>query len=674
MQTQTILLIILAGFASLVVAYWQYLRKAKRSNLKVTLFFLRFLSFFVAALLLINPKFTRHENFVEKPNLVMAIDNSESISRLGGVEAFHEISDKIQGTGELADRFNIFRYGFDNTVSVGDSIDFGGKYTNVHNALQRIEKIHDRQNTALVLLTDGNQNLGFDYEFQKYGDGLTIFPLVLGDTTRYEDFWVERINLNRYAFLNNKFPVEVTVIYEGDGPRSTEMQVFMDGQLVQSVQLSFDSDTNSTTIDMSLQAGTVGNKTITASIGRLPNERNTANNSKQAVIEVIDEKTNVALVSDKLHPDMGVLKKAIESNAQRQVAFKNPNIDLETLDDFDVLILYQPNRSFQKIYDYIKNRGIGVFTIAGTKTDWNFLNSVQSAYTKESFRQAEDVFPVKNETFGLFDLGGLSVEGFPPLKIDLGEIMMNQNHEPLFFQRIRGVDMEAPLMTVLNDPKEIVLFGEDIWKWRIETYRQNGSFEAFDALLGRLLLNITANAAKRRLTVNYNSIYDGKMGVVIGASYFDKAFVFDANASLGITVKNTETGQSRTIPMLLKGNRYDVDLGDLPAGEYDFTVTVGGENTSRSGSFKILDFDLEGQFLSANDDKLQRLAEKSNGRLFYPDQNGDLVQQLLTDERFVPIQKGRQNVVSLIDFRILLGLLALTLAAEWFIRKYNGLL
>jgi len=46
---------------------------------------------------------------------------------------------------------------------------------------------------------------------------------------------------------------------------------------------------------------------------------------------------------------------------------------------------------------------------------------------------------------------------------------------------------------------------------------------------------------------------------------------------------------------------------------------------------------------------------------------------LLSKDRFLPVQKSEQNIVSLIDFRVLLALIAATLAIEWFIRKYNGL-
>jgi thiamine kinase-like enzyme len=51
-----------------------------------------------------------------------------------------------------------------------------------------------------------------------------------------------------------------------------------------------------------------------------------------------------------------------------------------------------------------------------------------------------------------------------------------------------------------------------------------------------------------------------------------------------------------------------------------------------------------------------------------------LVKQLLADESYKAIQKTIIKKTPLIDWIWLLVLIALSLATEWFVRKYNGLL
>ena len=126
--------------------------------------------------------------------------------------------------------------------------------------------------------------------------------------------------------------------------------------------------------------------------------------------------------------------------------------------------------------------------------------------------------------------------------------------------------------------------------------------------------------------------------------------------------------------MLMKGGYYEADLTDLPSGDYTFTATVKDKNLSRSGGFTILDFDVEQQFLSSDYIKLGRLAERTQGKLFFPAETKDLVAQLMAEEQFVPIQKSKQNVVSLIDFQFLFRAYCSCVGCEWFIRKYNGLI
>jgi hypothetical protein len=60
--------------------------------------------------------------------------------------------------------------------------------------------------------------------------------------------------------------------------------------------------------------------------------------------------------------------------------------------------------------------------------------------------------------------------------------------------------------------------------------------------------------------------------------------------------------------------------------------------------------------------------------LYYPNQIEKLIEELSMDTRYLPTQKSVENVVSLIDFRIILGIIILAFTAEWFIRKYNGLI
>ena len=205
-------------------------------------------------------------------------------------------------------------------------------------------------------------------------------------------------------------------------------------------------------------------------------------------------------------------------------------------------------------------------------------------------------------------------------------------------------------------------------------YRNDQSFQKFDDFIGNLMVYLGSNKQRNRLELDYELVFDNAGMAKIRASYFDESYQFDPNASISIKIEGKNTDFSRVSPVLLKGSFYEVDLSDLQAGEYEFTITVQDENLSRSGTFRILDFNPEKQLISANHKKMERLAKKNRGKLYYLDGVETLQSDLASSQEFLPVQKSRDNVVSLIDFRILLGLIVLSLALEWFIRKYNGLI
>ena len=685
MDIQTVLLIILAAIFALGIVLFQYYYKTKRKGrLTLILSLVRFCALFGVFLLLINPKFTKNEYRLEKANLVVLIDNSTSVAT--SKDTIQNVLNEIDKNEAIRNRFTVNQYGFGEKIISEDVMNgvfdvnreslFIQKNTNIAEALRAIKETYSVSNSAVLLLTDGNQTLGQDYEY--YGKNLKfpIYPIAIGDTTRYDDVAISQVNANRYAFLKNKYPIEIYLSYTGETDVQSVLKVSVDGKTVFRENLTFSDTDNTKTINTLLYATSVGVKNIVVSVDALENERNTSNNSRQIAVEVIDEKTDIAIISNLLHPDIGALKKAIESNEQRSVSIKKPNSDVKRFDEVDLFVLYQPDASFKTVYDYIQKKKVNIFTITGGQTDWNFLNKVQKSFSKRSYSQSEEVFPTLNLGFGLFNISDFSIQDFPPLKSSLGEIQLDNSGEILLSQRIKGAELDQPLLAVMgkDSQREAVLFGENSWKWRMQSFRNEQNFENFDKLIGKLILYLSNNTSKERLTLEYSSIYAGSSTAKITTTYFDETYVFEPNATIDLTLKNTDTKVVTEMPMLLNGSYFESDLSNLAPGSYDFTVAVRNENLSKSGKFTILDFDVEKQLVSTDYQKLQRLAKNSGGESYYPSQIGTLLSDLSKNDRFLPVQKGEQNTVSLIDFRMLLALIAALVAAEWIIRKYNGLI
>lgn len=677
MQTATVLYIILAGTIAFLVAFFQYKYKAKSmQKTRMLLAFLRFATVFSLLLLLINPTITNTSFYTEKPTLVVAVDNSASISYLEKENDVIEILQRINTHEGLANRFTIKTYAFDNAITETDSLSFKSNQTNISQALRSLHNVYNGSTAPIVLLTDGNQTYGEDYEFSSRNLKQSVYPVIVGDTTRYKDLAITKLNTNRYAFLKNKFPVEVFVNYDGDDTVTTNFTILQDNNTVFSQRLTFSKDNSSHVINANLNANSIGVQTYRAIIAPLETELNKVNNAKPFAVEVIDERTSVLIVSDLQHPDVGALKRSIESNEQRTVTIATSTQAVNQLEEHQLVILYQPSSGFLQIFNQLNQLNKNYWVVTGTATNWRFLNANQQVFAKELNFQTEEYQSQLNTNYNTFQVNDIAFEDFPPLEGFLGSINFKKQANTLLYKSIKGIATEEPLLitTEVDNRRIATLFGEHLWKWRMQSFINNNSFEDFNTFIGKIVLYLASNKKRSRLSLDYDSFYYGNTQIKISASYFDTNFVFDPNASLQITLTNKDNNQQQTLPLLLKNNYYEVDVSSLSPGVYNFTVKVEGANISVSGNFTILEFNVEQQFLNANSNKLTTLATNTAGNVFTTQEVDTLIENLLANENYIPIQKSTQKTVSLVDWKYLLFFIVLLLALEWFIRKYNGLI
>lgn len=677
MQIDTILYIVLAALTALLLALFQYVYKSKlKPSLRYGLTALRSISIFSLLLLLINPKFESVSFFNEKPSLVIAVDNSESISYLKQNERATQIFNELKTNSELNKRFNLHTYSFGKTLNELVDLDYNARQSNISLVLKQFSDVYANQTAPIVLLTDGNQTYGSDYSYLAKEAKQAIYPLILGDSTVYSDLSIKQLNVNRYVFLKNKFPVEIITNYNGTDAVKTELKILSGKTVVYRKTLEFDASKTSQIITTTLNASSVGVKTYRVELEALPNEKNTINNFKNFGIEVIDQKTAIALVAERLHPDLGALKKSIESNEQRSVTILKPTDYLDQLNDFQLAILYQPNNSFNKVLKVVKEQKLNTFIITGATTNWTLLNDTQDYFKQNITNQTEEYQPILNGNYNTFIIDNIDFNDYPPLKSEFGSLKFSVPNDVILFKTVNGIVTNVPLLSTyeIDNTKHALLLGEGIWRWRAQTYLERESFADFDNFINKLIQYLSSNKKRNRLNVDYKSFYNGNDDISIKAQYFNKNYEFDSKASLSIVIRNNENDKIKEVPLLLNNGNYSVDLSGIEAGNYDFTIKHNSEAVSTSGSFQILEYNVEQQFLNADINKLKALAKQSEGNAYFSAESNQLIDALLSDIRYKTMQKSTKKVVPLIDWKYLLGLLALSLIIEWFIRKYNGLI
>ncbi|MBD45562.1 MAG: hypothetical protein CMC65_10185 [Flavobacteriaceae bacterium] len=678
MTTQTVLYIIIAIIISILLAVFMYGYKTKFSKSTKWIYgSLRFVTIFSVLLLLINPVFRTETFSLIKPKLPILIDNSESISELNQTVNVSDFIKSLKSNKDLNKKFELSFYTFGNEFKINDSLTFNEKNTNISEALKLTNQLFKDEVAPTILITDGNQTLGNNYEFSSINFKNNIYPLVIGDSTKYLDLKIEQLNTNRYAFLKNNFPVEIILVYQGSKNITSQFEVKKGTTTVYKETIEFTKNDKTKILKFTLPASSVGFEKYTAQINPITEEKNTINNSKQFVVEVIDQSTNVLIVSDIVHPDIGAIKRAIESNEQRKVTIKKPFEALSIVNDHQLIILYQPNRSFTNIYSEINKLNKNTLVFTGQQTDWYFLNNIQDNYIKEVTNQSENVVGILNKNYSAFVINDIDFSDYRPLKTLFGPLDIVVPYDNLLGQSIDGFETETSLLatTELNGSRNAIFDGEGIWKWRAQSFIESKNYNEFDIFFGKVIQYLASNKRRSRLEVSYENFYYNNKSIQISAQYFDKNFVFNSNANLSILITDSDSKQSFEYPLLLNENYYEIDLSNLKAGEYVFKVSVNDEIIlTKNGAFTILDFNVEQQFLNPDVTKLSRVATNTKGKYFFISDSFLLIDTLIKDDRFMQVEISKEKIEPLIEWRYLLGLIILSLSIEWFLRKYNGLI
>ncbi|MFD1294101.1 vWA domain-containing protein [Lutibacter holmesii] len=674
METVTLLYILLVVVGAFILAVFQYIFKSKeKSQLNYWLSFLRFLTLFSIGILFINPSIKKRIVEIVKPTLLVAVDNSASIKNNTLDSTVQKVVASVRSNLALNSTYDVAYYSFGGNVKTLDSLNFNASETNISKPLQTFSKIYKDGVNPVILITDGNSTTGSAVEFSTYKS--PVYPFVVGDTTVIDDIYIRQLNTNSYSFINNQFPVEVFINYEGTKAVTKKLSVYNKGKKVYAEVFNFSKSERSKTANFYLNSTASGIQYFTASIETLNGEKNTINNSKTFSVEVIEETSQVLVLTSVLHPDLGMLKKSIESNKQRSVTIQNiKDFKIAEALNYQLIIAYQPTKDFELIFSEMNTSKINFLIVTGVSTDWNFLNNAQPFFKKEIVAASENYLPHFNPNYATFINEDIGFSEFAPLENSFGDLKFSIPYKTVLFKKIGAIETEQPLLATfeIENQKGGILVGENSWRWRMNSFIATKSFETFDGFMANLMQYLTSNLKNKRLNTSVKPLFYSNELIEVTASYFDKNLNLDSRVKLWLTVSNKETNFLLKTPFALNNNRFVAELSDLPAAEYSYEVTVENQLERVTGKFKIIPFELEQQFSQSNDQELKKLSEKTSGKIFYTNQQEKLISSLLEANTAKSIQKSNVVKTPLINWKWILGFILFLLSVEWFTRKYYG--
>jgi hypothetical protein len=654
---------------------------------------LRFCSVSILAFLLLSPVVKSLFKKVEKPIIIIAADNSQSVL-LNKDSAFYrkELPGEVQKLANaLGSKYDVRTFTFGGDTKDNLKLDYKEKQTNISGLYEKLYNTFYNQNIgAVITITDGIYNEGQDPLFTAQKFNAPFYTVALGDTQPQKDVLIKNVLYNQVVYSGNFFPLQVQVKAKGYNGRDVKLSVSNKGKQLFDQPIRINSTNFYTEIPIKIEATSAGLQHYHLEVSHLEGEISYVNNSYDLFIDVLDSKKKILLVANAPHPDVSALKSAIERNSFYEVNaynyddfVKEVGNNPQKLKNYQLAILHQlpgANNNAVQLVNSLKEAQVPVWYILGSQSSVNAFNNLDAGLkiNVQSSRMNE-VGGVVNNQFSLFTLSPdviKSIASWPPLLAPFGEYIMSDRQNIALFQQIGKVTTPMPALffTFNNKQKVGVLCGEGIWKWFMFDFAANQNHKASDEIVDKTIQYLSAKTDNRLFRVRpaKNMFFEDEK-ITFEAEVYNKSFdpIKDALVKMSIRDENGKVFDFNFTP---RENGYFLDAGYLPSGSYSYTAQtkIGDKPYTLTGEFIVKKVDLEFLETVANHHLLYNIARQQGGQMIYPNQLSTLPDLLVKRNDIQSVAYMQTDFKDLIDFKWLFLVLLGLLGTEWFLRKYWG--
>ncbi len=646
---------------------------------------LRFLLVSILCFLLVGPILKQIKNRIERPSIVLAVDNSSSLQEVMDSTILNQELTKIW---QLHDQLTELGYeavirNLSKTLPAQnrDSLRFDHPSTPLTGVLQDIQSEFEGRNlNSVILFTDGIYNQGLSPVFIPYQ--FPIHTMGWGDTIPQRDLRLKALHYNKIAYQGNQFIIRAEVSNNGFNDQNVQMVLSEGNQVLQRKSMALTQSPQLLEVDFTLDAATKGLKDYRIAVAPVDGEFSTVNNYRHAYIEVIEGKRNILLAARSPHPDIKALKSALENNQNYQFETYIPGISTPQSEEYDLVILHQISRQETNRIPVIANMyqaEVPLWFIVGSRSNISRFNEENQILNIELINsQRDQVTAEVNTGFGKFQLTPQLQQllpGFNPVTVPFANYEISGGAEVLLTQKVGNLTTDHPLLAVMDDgdQKTAVMLGEGIWQWRLNEYQQNQNFEYFDELVGKLVQYLSSEEDKTRFRVYpISSEFNISEPAILETEIYNEIYeeVYGYNVDMDLRQPD---GSVQSYSYTTSEGNTQYRIGGLQAGVYSYTARseIEGQIRTSRGQFSITELQLEALELTADHQVLRSLSERTGGQFFTMQQWENLSTTLasapaqgviFTEEAFLPI----------IRWPWALLVLLLLIAVEWFFRKYHG--
>jgi len=643
---------------------------------------LRFLSLFFLAFLLLEPLLEYSKKKVEKPIIVLAHDNSESmVFANDSVVVKSQLEESYNSLkAKLSADYEVVSYSVGDKVSENPTFDFKDKQTNLSEFFTEIQnRYYNRNLGGIVLASDGIYNSGGNPVFEaKKLKNVPVFSIQVGDTTPQKDLLIEEISHNRLVYKGNKFPVVVTVKAEQLNGVKTNVVVSKNGRVLGKKPISVNNDLYLTQSSFELESEGTGLQKYDVRVETVNGEFTTTNNYKSFYVDVLESKQKILILANSPHPDINALKLGFQSNENYEVTTNLAQDFKDKIEEFSLIVLYNLPSQNEGL-SLLKDKEVPLLMVVGNQTNVNSFNALKKGVTINNSKGFTEAQAYVNTDFSQFTISpGLVsfVNSFPPVQVPFTQkYSVSNSTETAIYQRIGPVKTKYPLLAFNKNGayKTGMLLGEGIWRWRLQDYSNNGSSDLFNELIVQTAQYLVSKEDKSLFRVFRKTAYSENEKVQFEAEVYNKSYELVTTSDANMKIFN-EQKEEFSYTFSKVGDSYKLNSGSLKPGSYTYvaTSTSKGGKLTRTGEFSVEELKVEQNNTVANHQLLFNLSDVTGGEVLSISGLSSLDEKLKKQENLVDVIYQEKDVDDLINMKVIFFFILLLLGIEWFVRKRNG--
>jgi hypothetical protein len=673
----------LALLAASGISFLLYFKNKENVSLspiqKGVLAFLRFASLLLVFLFLLSPLMRKVKKIKQLPILAVALDNSLSVKPY--TQTFEQLSKTIKD--RFADDYQVEFWSFGEKTQSNGLISGNERRSDYGQMIKTLKSNYINKNIgALILVGDGIYNQGQNPVNFTSSLKFPVYSIGVGDTTLQADAAIRSVKTNKVAFLKNKFPIEMELKFSKLKNKMAYLDIENNGKPVYSSTIPIVSDDDFKLEFVNPEATQTGLQHYKIHIRPFGEELNVKNNDYEFVIQVLENKQRILMLSDGPHPDLGALRSSISELQNYETELVTGNDLPDSLRKYSLIVLNQlpsVKNVASKLLLKIKESRVPVLFLIGPNTLLEQFNTLDLGLKVASSTNTEEVQAVFDDNFSLFTLSNETKEFLataPPLLSPFGNTEISPVLQNLAYQSIKNIRTSKSIMAFGNDKGRKVGFvvGEGLWRWRLFDFQNNGDHEAFNELTNKIVQYLSLKENEDNFNVNYPALFQETDNIELTAELYNDSYELVNAPDVNIRIKSDSLKEfAYTFDRI--DNYYHLNVGNLQPGDYTFEAEtqLGNQHFTEKGSFSIVKNEIELQNNQADFGLLYQLAQQTGGKFASIDNYGTLL-DAINNNKQITVQQHQQTLLTeWINLKTLFFLLVLLLGIEWFFRKYWGI-